>query len=287
MNVAFLGLGAMGSRMATNLVAAGFRVTVWNRDPSKTAPLVQRGASAADTPRDAARGADVVIAMVRDDGASRAVWLDANNGALGTLGNGAIAIEASTLTIEWVRELASAVRGRGASLLDAPVAGSRPQAETAQLIFMAGGEASALERATPVLRAMSSAVHHAGESGAGAAVKLAVNALFGVQVAALGEIAGVMRANNVDLAKAFEILGSTPVASPAAKGAMASMHAGQFAAQFPVELVEKDFGYVERAGVGVAAVPIARATRAVMQRAIDAGYGADNITSVVRLYASR
>src|SRR5579864_5429565 len=166
--IAFLGLGAMGSRMAGNLLKAGHAVTVWNRDPSKVTPLAALGAVIAGTPKAAVPGAEIVIAMVRDDGASQRVWLDPESGALGGVGRQAIAIESSTLTVGWVKTLSAAAAGRGVSFLDAPVVGSRPQAEAAELTFLAGGDSSVLARAEPVLRVMGSAVHHVGSSGAGA-----------------------------------------------------------------------------------------------------------------------
>ncbi len=280
--IAFLGLGAMGSRMASRLIDSGFEVTVWNRSPDRARPLADKGARIADTPKAATQGTDIVIAMVRDDEASRRVWLDPETGALAGMARGAIAIEMSTLTIAHVRALEAAAAKAGVRFLDAPLAGSRPQAEAGQLIFMAGGDPVTLEQARPALDVMGVAVHHAGATGTGAAVKLAVNALFGIQVAAMAELLGMLSANGADVAKAVEIIGATPVASPAAKAAAASMLAGAFAPMFPVELVEKDFGYMHAAGGE--AVPMADAARAVMQSAMAAGYGNDNLTGVVRLY---
>jgi 3-hydroxyisobutyrate dehydrogenase len=283
--IAFVGLGAMGSRMAGNLLKAGHTVTVWNRDPSKATPLAALGAVIAGTPKATVPGAEIVIAMVRDDEASQRVWLDPESGALGGLGRQAIAIESSTLTVGWVKMLSAAAAARGVSFLDAPVVGSRPQAEAAELIFLAGGDSGVLARAEPVLRVMGSAVHHVGPNGAGAALKLGINALFGIQVAALAEVLALLRVQGVSSAKAAEIIGSTPVASPAAKGAAQSMLAGAFAPMFPVELVEKDFSYVAEMGNGLdAPAPMAAAARAVMNRAIDAGFRTDNITGIVRLY---
>jgi 3-hydroxyisobutyrate dehydrogenase len=184
-NISILGLGAMGSRMATNLMRAGHAVAVWNRDPEKAVQLVASGAKHASSPRAAAAGADAVIAMVRDNAASRAVWLDPSTGALAGMARGAMAMS-STLTVNWVGEPGAAAAKLGIAFLDAPVAGSRPQAEAGQLIYFVGGEASAFARAEPLLKAMGAVVHHAGAVGSGAGVKLMVNALFGIQLAAMG-----------------------------------------------------------------------------------------------------
>lgn len=283
--IAILGMGAMGSRMAGNLRRAGHTVTVWNRDSSKVTPLVALGAVIAGTPKAAVSGAEIVIAMVRDDEASRQVWLDSESGALGGVDRQAIAIESSTLSLGWIKALSAAAAARGVSFLDAPVVGSRPQAEAAQLIFLAGGDPGVVARAEPVLKVMGIAVHHVGPNGAGAAMKLGINALFGIQVAALAELLALLRLRGVSPARAAEIISSTPVASPAAKGAAQSMLVGAFAPMFPIELVEKDFGYVAEMSNGLdAPTPIAAAARAVVNRAIDAGFRADNITGIVRLY---
>src|SRR6185437_6871265 len=149
-NIALLGLGAMGSRMAANLLKADHALTVWNRTPEAAAALVAQGAKQAPTPRQAAAGADFVFAMVRDDEASREIWLSPHHGALEGLKEGAVAIESSTLTPGWIRELGLAVAARGSTLLEAPVVGSRPQAEAAQLIYFIGGDESVLKRVKPL-----------------------------------------------------------------------------------------------------------------------------------------
>jgi 3-hydroxyisobutyrate dehydrogenase len=261
------------------------QVTLWNRTQEKIAKLAQAGAAIAATPRAAVGEADLVIAMVRDDDASRFVWLDPHVGALAALPRGCVAVESSTLTIGWARALAERCAAAGVNFLDAPVVGSRPQAEAGSLIYLVGGQREILDRAQPVLRTMGGAVHFAGPHGAGAAVKLAINALFGIQVAALGEIIGMMRGIGIDVATAMEIVGATPVCSPAAKVSATAMLARNFAPLFPIELVEKDFGYALAVFGSHEVGPVTVAARSVFARAMQQGLGADNLTAVVRLYA--
>jgi 3-hydroxyisobutyrate dehydrogenase len=287
-NISILGLGAMGSRMAASLIKAGYSVTVWNRSVAKAASLQTLGAKLASSPRAAAAaaGADIVISMLRDDEASRRAWLDSNDGALAGMIKGSIAIESSTLTPAWVKELAKAATQKGVDFLDAPVAGSRPQAEAAQLIYLVGGSADVLQRAEAVLKSMGGAVHHAGGVGSGAVVKLMVNALFGMQVAAMAELLGMAQHAGIDASKALEILGSTPVASPAAKLAGQSMLAKNFLPMFPVELVEKDFGYaLDAARDANCSLPLTQSTLAVLRNALAKGLGEQNLTAVAQLYA--
>jgi 3-hydroxyisobutyrate dehydrogenase-like beta-hydroxyacid dehydrogenase len=182
--IAILGCGAMGSRMVQNLLNADYQVVVYNRTAAKIQSLIDGGALYAATPKAAAEQADIVISMVTDDDVSRRIWLDPETGALLGLNKDRIAIESSTLTIGWTRELASTIEQRGAMFLDAPVVGSRPQVEAGKLIYLVGGKAEILEQVQAILSSAGAAViHHIGTIGQGMAMKLAVNTLFGVQVA--------------------------------------------------------------------------------------------------------
>ncbi len=282
--ISVLGLGAMGSRMAANLLKAGHTVTIWNRTPAAADALVAAGATQAATPQEAAASADFVIAMVRDDEASRDVWLAAGTGALFGMTPGSIAIESSTLTPTWIRELGGAFAQRGQSFLEAPVAGSRPQAEAGQLVYLVGGDEEVLKAAEPVLRAMGSAVNHVGPLGSGATVKLATNALLGVQVTALAELIGLLGRTGVDVRRAIDVIAGTAAWSPAATNLSNTMLAENFAPQFPVELIEKDFGYAIGLAGSVDAAPTLAAARDVFRLAMESGFGADNMTGVVRLF---
>jgi len=284
--IGFLGLGAMGSRMASNLIKAGFDVTVWNRDGAKASTLGHLGAKIAQTPREAAQGADVVISMVRDDEASHDVWFSEGDGAAFGLAPETVAIECSTLTPAWIKSLAERLnKNHGVSMLDAPVAGSLPQAEAGQLIFLVGGAADLIEVTRPALGAMGSVIHECGNTGSGSAVKLAINALFAIQVAGLAEIFGMLGASGVDLPKAMGIIGATRVASPALNNSAAAMLAGDFRPQFPVALVVKDLGYIEAAASALGQqTPLSHSAGQVMRIAIERGFGEDSLTGIVRLY---
>jgi 3-hydroxyisobutyrate dehydrogenase len=270
MNIAILGQGAMGSRMADRLEAAHYNVTRWNRS------------GATQTPREAVADADIVIAVLRDDTASRAVWLDGESGALGGLKADALVIESSTLTVDWVRELAAEMTRAGRAFIDAPVLGSRPQAEAGQLIHLIGGDAPSVDLARPVLAVLGGNQLHVGPVSSGAALKLIANTLFGIQVAAIAELIGRMPTLGLDPASAVELLAQTPLLSMGAKGAAGLMLAGRHDPMFPVELVAKDFGYA--IGDSPESMPLADATLGVFRRATDAGLGDQNLTVVATLY---
>ncbi|MBB6252614.1 NAD(P)-dependent oxidoreductase [Nitrospirillum iridis] len=283
--IAFLGLGGMGARMAANLIKAGHAVTVWNRSPGPVAGLVAQGATAAPSPRAAAEGAEFVLAMVADDIASRAVWLDGETGALAGLAPGALAIECSTISPAWAGEMVAAVTGAGAAFLEAPVVGSLPQAQEGKLIILAGGDAVAYAQAQPALAPLASAIHHVGPVGRGAVLKLAVNSLLGIQLAAWAEMMGFLGKAGFDGPAALDILATLPVASPAAANYARMMLAGDFAVRFPVDLMAKDFRYATHGADAVKAdTPVADATLGVLERAAEAGFGADNVSALIRLY---
>jgi 3-hydroxyisobutyrate dehydrogenase len=277
----------MGARMAARLIKAGHDVTVWNRTADATTPLLAAGATQAQTPREAAARAAFVVAMVRDDDASRPVWLDPDDGALAGMAARAVAIESSTLTPGWIRELGRAIAERGGSLLEAPVSGSRVQADAGQLVYFVGGDETTLARAEPVLKAMGSAVHRVGPLGSGALVKLSTNALLGVQITVLAELIGLLRRSGADASRALQAVAGTVVWSPVANYLSGSMLTGDFSPQFPVELIEKDFNYIVQAAGSAEDAPTIAAARDVFRDAIDAGLGELNMTAVVKLVAPR
>jgi 3-hydroxyisobutyrate dehydrogenase len=283
--VTVLGLGAMGSRMALRLLDAGYQVTVWNRTEGSVQTLQTQGATMRATPREAVRNSDFVIAMVRDDIASRSVWTDPENGALMGMQSGAVAIDSSTLTPEWTVKLGKLCENRGVQFIEAPVAGSRPQAESAQLIYFLGGGNAAIKRAEPLFKTMGASIHHVGPIGDAAVVKLFTNAMFGLQVAGLAELLGMARKAGVEPEKVLEIFCSTPVASPAAKVAGSAMLAGNFTPMFPIDLVKKDFQYLLQTSLQVKSpIPLVEAVDKVLNEAVLEGLSQRNITGLASLY---
>lgn len=283
--VAVLGAGAMGSRMVKRLIAGGQRTVVYNRTAERAQALAGEGAVLARTPRDAAASADVVISMVTDDVASRALWLDAADGAAAGLRPGALAIESSTLSPGWVRELGAALGARGAHFLDAPVVGSRPQADGGALIYLVGGAAEHVAAARELLASMGAAVHHVGPTGSGALLKLAVNAIFGCQAAALAEVLGIVRRAGLDVPEVVKLLSALPVTSASMQGVGAQIASQTFTPLFPISLVEKDFRYVlELARAVQAAAPSCRVAHELFADADRKGYGGDNISGIAKCF---
>ena len=284
-NIAFLGMGAMGARIATRLLTAGHSLQVWNRTPERCQPLVEQGATVHNSPRQAAETAAVVIVMVADDDASRQVWLDEKTGAMGGLRQGAVALEYSTLTPSWSHELAQIMSNLNHPFLAAPVVGSRPQAETGQLIQLVGGDLTTLTSVQAILASHSAVIHPVGDATHSMGLKLAINTLFGIQVAALSEVLGLLQKTGMAPSTAIDWLNQMPTTSPALKGIGALMAAQNYDPLFPVDLVEKDFRYAQLFAQTVGTpVPTIEAVREVYQQAQEAGYGADNIAGIAQLY---
>ena len=284
--VSVIGLGAMGTRLAQNLLKSDYSVVVYNRTADKARALLELGAVVADTPRAAAEQSDVVISMSTDDESSRHIWLAPETGAADGLTPGKIAIEMSTLTLDWVQALSRTLGQRDINFLEAPVVGSRPQAEAGTLMALVGGDSETLKQVRSILtKAGAGAIQYIGPVGQGMAMKLAVNALFGVQVAALAEVMGMLSKCQIPPEKTMECLGDIPVLSLAAKGAGALMVKQAHEPLFPIRLVEKDLRYIMSTAKGLGAgLPTSKAVMATYRDAIAKGYQNSNITGIAQLF---
>ena len=271
----------MGLGMAHRLLGAGFPLAVFNRTQEKAATLVVEGAKVAGNPAEAAKGAEIIVSMVADDSASRAVWLGWH-GALAGVARGALLIECSTLTPECISELAKAAAKRGCELLDAPVTGTKIHAASGELCFLVGGSAQGLERALPALKVMGRAVVHVGPGGSGALLKLINNFLCGVQAAALSEALAVIQKGGLDREKALGVLMNGAPGSPLMKTLLSRINANDYTPNFRLSLMVKDLDYSLKEGErhGISLAMVASALKA-FKEAEAAGHGAKDFAAVV------
>jgi len=240
--VAFIGLGAMGSRMAMNLHAAGHKLRVYNRDKAKSKPFADKGIEVCDSPAAAVKGAEFVCSIVSDDIATREVMMGAA-GVISAAAAGTIILDSSTNTPAMSREAAKAAAAKGIIYLDAPVSGSLAQAQGKELVILVGGDKAAFDKAQPVLLAMGRMVRRIGDTGAGATLKLINNMLTATLTAALGEAAQVAEAANLDRDAAMEVLNEGAAGSRAMKTKLPKMFKRDFSPQFQLELMDKDLRY--------------------------------------------
>ena len=219
--ISFLGLGAMGSPMANRLIDSGHDVVVWNRSPEKSLPFRARGIRVADSPADAVKGADIVITMLADPRAVRAVYRD----IAPLIEPGVAVVEMSTIGPDVVRELVSQIP----QLLDAPVLGSVDKAAAGELMVLAGGD---IEGVRSVLEHFGSVVP-TGEVGSGAAMKLVlISAILG-GVTVLGEALALATTLGLDESTVEERLRSTPMAGLLGRARATGSH-------FAIRLAAKD-----------------------------------------------
>jgi 3-hydroxyisobutyrate dehydrogenase len=282
-SVALLGLGTMGKGMATNLLKAGFPLTVYNRTAAKTEPFATQGARIAHTPAEAAKGAKLILSMLSDDHASRDAWIG-TNGALDAAESDAILIESSTVSPIWITELAELAKARNLEFLDAPVTGSRAQSEDGQLVFLVGGPEDALASITPALQAMSKDIIHLGPVTSGVKMKLLNNFLCGVQITSLAEGMVWLERSGLDRDKALQVLMAGAPGSPLLANISARMTSSENAVNFLLKLMLKDLAYAHAAAeqTGVELTTAANA-RELFERAAAAGHADRDVSAVVEL----
>lgn len=237
----FVGLGAMGSRLARRLLAAGYHVLGYNRTPEKARDLEAAGLRLEKSPRAVSEASEVVFSMVTDNAALRAVALGPN-GIVAGLRPGAIYVEMSTVSPAVVREIGEAVAARGAAMLDAPVSGSTITVEQGQASIQVGGDARALERVRPYLAALGpGGITLVGPLGLAKTMKIATNLGLAVQMLAFSEAVLLAEKSGIARETAVEALLKSVIASPMVK------YRGPFVlgrmptdAWFKVPMIQKD-----------------------------------------------
>jgi 3-hydroxyisobutyrate dehydrogenase len=280
--VALLGLGTMGAGMAGRLLSAGFPLSVYNRNRERAELYTKQGAYLAATPSEAASRAQIVISMVADDVASRDVWLGAH-GALAGSAPGSVLIESSTLSVSWIKELAQGAAQRGCELLDAPVTGTKPHAESGQLLFLVGGAAKTLDRVRPVLSVLGRDAIHLGPTGSGALMKLINNFLAAVQAVSFAEALALIQAGGLDQSAATSILCEGAPGSPILKRVAERIASGDFTPHFFMRLMAKDVSYaIEEGRRRNVNLQTAVAALSEFEQGIANGLGEKDFTAVVQ-----
>lgn len=280
--VTLLGLGTMGSGMAQQLLKAGFELTVYNRTAEKAASLAAAGAKTTTSPHEAVREADVIISIVSNDEASQQMWLG-EQGALAGAKEGAVLVECSTLSPDWVRQLAALAAARQLPFLDVPVNGSRDAAASGNLLLLVGGPVTTMEQIRPVLEAIGRQLVHLGPVGSGTAMKLARNMLVAVQTLALGEVLTLTQRARLNMDQVAEILlNDGGLSNGLMKRNIPVMRQRTYdKPDFFLQHMRKDVSYALRlAGEVGAALPAAAATREVYQLAGNQGHDREEFAAV-------
>jgi 3-hydroxyisobutyrate dehydrogenase-like beta-hydroxyacid dehydrogenase len=235
MRVAFLGLGIMGRPMAANLAKAGNEVAVWNRTPGKTVA----GARTAESPADAANGAEVVWMCVSDTSAVEAV-LFGPQGVEQTIASGAVVVDSSTISPSAEYQFAQRLKAKGVDYVDAPVTGSKVAAEAGSLIFMAGGDEAVLAKLEPLLNAMGKQVFRMGETSKGQAAKLVMNLQIALIYEGFAEALTLATKLGVNVDKLLPLIQASMVKSGVVEYKAPFILKRDFTPNFPLRLMLKD-----------------------------------------------
>lgn len=283
-SIGFIGLGTMGAPMASNLLRAGYPVTVYNRTASKAAPLTELGATVAASPKEAAAGADVVITMVSNDDSIIEVY-EGDNGVLAGIRSGTTVIDCSTISPALVQRLAKQIAALGSTFLDAPVTGSSPAAIDGTLVFMVGGSVETLAQVMDLFDTMGKKVLHMGDNGSGAVAKLAHNTIVGINNLALAEGFAIAAKSGLPADRFLELvqLGSAGSKAAELKGRKIIEH--DFTNQFSLALMLKDLKLASSLtdGSGIPA-PMLNLAKSLFQAGQTQGFGDEDLSSIVKVY---
>jgi len=284
MRVAFLGLGAMGGGMAARLITAGHSLSVFNRTAARALPFGKLGARIEDSPRAAAQNADIIIGMTADDESSRAMWLGEQGALAAENAPDALAIECSTLSHDWVLELAQLVRNRGFRYVDSPVTGLPDAAAAGTLTLLVGANPADLDAARPIFTSLATRVLHFGAVGQGTVYKLMINMIGAVQIASAAEGIALAERAGLDLKLVADAVASGQAASPQVVRNVRRFVAGDHSASvnFTPALRLKDVEYALRLArkLGVSG-KFGAVAATFYRRLCDHGFGQDNESRII------
>ena len=285
MRTGFIGLGIMGSRMARNLLAGGYDLTVYNRTADKAEALVSKGAKWAAAPSALASKVDVLFTMLPTPEVVQTMAVD-GDGFLGALPRGALWVDCSTVHPGFARRMAGMAGTNGVRYLDAPVAGTKGPAESGELVFFVGGKAEDLEAARPLLACMGKKILPMGGPGQGAAMKMLVNLMLGSAMAAYSEAMVLGEALGFSQATIAETILDSPVAAPFLKLKQSLIDRNDFEAHFPLRWMRKDLHLAaQTAYERNVALPALNSVKELYALAEQRGLGEEDFAAIYRLFS--
>jgi len=236
----FIGVGAMGSRLVQRLRGHGYEVTVYDLDRSKAVALLDYGAWVADSPAEMAENAGVILSCLTNDYAVRDVYLGCE-GILSSATPGKVVLEMSTVSPATSRELYVKGANNSVNVMDVAISGSTPAVEKGTIVLLAGGSTDVFEASQPIFQALASHWFLMGPAGSGASMKLVVNAILGIEMQAIAEAIALGEAEGLDRKRLLDVLSQTAVIAPAHAGKLTRAEHDDYSPQFPVGLMNKDY----------------------------------------------
>jgi 3-hydroxyisobutyrate dehydrogenase len=292
MKIGVCGTGRMGSSIAQRLMASGHEVGVWNRDAAKTKPLADAGATRHESPADLVAACDIVIVMLLNDAACKAVYRNPH-GILKAQLAGKLVIDMSTVRPDTMQTLGGLVTQQGAAFVESPVGGSTGPAKEGKLFALVGGEKPDVARATPILEQLCRRIEYIGPLGAGATMKLAINLPLLVYWQALGESLTICKPLNLPPDRLIDILSDTAGAPTAMKGRgaiIAKVLGGQplGATAFGLSAAKKDLATAVQFAASLhVELPVAASALACFEEAEAAGLGDADATAISSRWPQR
>jgi|TARA_R110000744_G_scaffold100991_2_gene194776 3-hydroxyisobutyrate dehydrogenase-like beta-hydroxyacid dehydrogenase len=281
--IGFLGLGIMGKAMASNLVKAGFNVTVWNRNPAKCDELVLQGAHLGTSPKDVTKHCDITFAMVSDPDAALALC-QGPDGVLAGIGSGRGYVDMSTVDNTTSKAISNLITQAGGRFLEAPVSGTKKPAEDGTLIILAAGDASLYEDTKPAFDVMGKMSPYLGDVGQGANMKLVVNMMMGGMLSIFSEGMSLGQKAGLNGNQILEIIDAGAIANPMFKGKGAMLLKEDYSTSFPLKHMQKDIRLAVALGDQLEQpLPTAAAANETFKQAIKAGFADEDIVAVYKV----
>lgn len=271
--VGWIGLGNMGKPMSTNLLKAGYDVTVWNRTKAKAEDVLSEGAKWADTPKAVAESCDIIFTMVSDGPTLQMVTLD-NNGVVAGLSAGKIVVDMSTVSPTESSKVNSAIEDKDCKFMRAPVTGSTVLAQNATLGILASGDKATYEKVLPLFEKMGKNQFYLGGGEEARTMKLSLNMMIGVSMQMMAEAVVLAEKAGLDVTQVCEVMAGSAVGSPLVGYKKVPISTGDYKAAFSVKLMMKDFDLAFDAAkqYGVS-MPVTAITRQALQSADATGRG--------------
>jgi 3-hydroxyisobutyrate dehydrogenase-like beta-hydroxyacid dehydrogenase len=280
--ISYLGLGTMGSGMASNLLKAGYNLTVWNRSAEKCGPLGKKGARIANTPEDAVRDVELVMYSLSNDQAVEEVVFGPK-GILSGIREGQIAIDMSTVLPATSLREQQAYAKRGVDFLDVPVFGSKQESADAKLWIMAAGNKAIFEKVKPVLEHLGQTIHYFGKNGNAVAMKLVGNLIVALELEALSEGLVLAQKAGLDLSTVMEVVKAADFRSPLLVSNGQNILKRNFSPSFALKLMLKDAGLIEKFADSLESpIPALRIVEKNLESAVALGFGEENASAIIR-----
>ena len=280
--IAYLGLGTMGAGMASNLLKAGYRLTVWNRTPAKCEPFARKSARVTRTPTDAVRDVELIIYSLSDDTVVDEIVFG-QNGVLSAVAAGQIVIDMSTVLPATSLREQEAYEKRGVDFIDAPVFGSKEESANAKLWVLAAGKKEVFEKVKPILEKLGQTVHYLGKNGNATAMKLVGNLIVALELEALSEGLVLAQKAGLDLKTVMEVVKVADFRSPLLVGNGENILKRDFSTSFALQLMLKDANLIEQFSESLSSpIPGLRVVQDNLADAVGLGFGKENASAVIK-----